>query len=326
MHVDVLATDVTFTIWLEASRAKAARRAANRFRAFASRTPLPASSSSAYTGAVAVAGRAVNPQALVQRRGYHEQTSTAVTPVRRSGVDFSVPRDPPITGAGAGASQFAVPGGGGQAQLIYATPRLFPSSISMPHLYAGSASNLRKEVFSTTPRRRIATTTTASPATLSSYRRTVALHTPTARAVAVEGAAGRRAYTPQTVIPEDVALPPSSSATTGPSSSSSSLQSSPLARPNDLPVPPLNLDSSSRNQPRPHDSGSGNGNGIRAAAAAATNDSAAAIPSSSLNMNMKHRRKSTLKNAFEEGILKEMTERLNNVGLGGGDGGGKRTS
>jgi len=41
---------------------------------------------------------------------------------------------------------------------------------------------------------------------------------------------------------------------------------------------------------------------------------------------MKHRRKSTLKNAFEEGILKEMTERLNNVGLGGGDGGGKRTS
>jgi hypothetical protein len=296
-----LSADVTLAIWLEASRAKAARRAANRFRAFASRTPLPASASSSasqlHPSSATAVGRVVprSTHAIARREMYYvddNDNGAAVTPVaQRTALSF--PRESAI-GAGASAiSPFGTTGS--PLRLPRTTPRPFPTSISMAHLYPASASNLRKEVFSTTPRRRVAATTTlAPPVTLSSYKRTVALRTPS------------RAVTSNTQAlvlgPENVALPPSSS-TTGPSassSSSSSLASSPLARPHDIPQ-------------------SSNLDGTRIASRHAAAASAAGPSTSSEQVTeIRRRRRSSLKDAFEEGVLREMRERLNAVGLGGG--------
>lgn len=155
-----------------------------------------------------------------------------------------------------------------------------PASTSMPLIY--SASRLRKEVG--TPPRRSTASTGVTPL-------------PTARMRSAQG--GREALTPAAMTgssrrgsnldPESIALPPSSSAT-GPSSTSSS----PLAHQSALPPIHVNPSSSllinARQQQQEED-----------------------------RKDKKHdRRKSRSRDAFEEGVLKEMRERLAAAGLGDG--------
>lgn len=159
------------------------------------------------------------------------------------------------------------------------------SSTSMPLIY--SASRLRKEVG--TPPRRIANSTGVTPLPARTGS-TIQNQGGPDQPVSTTTGRSRRG---SRINPESIELPPSSSAT-GPSSTSSS----PLAHQSPLPPSARGRDTSSlvfnANNQQPQDGDQIVG-GI-----------------------LKHeRRKSRSRDAFEEGILKEMRERLAAAGLGG---------
>lgn len=247
---------LTLTAWQEGTRAKAARRAANRFRAFAARSPLPPSSS-AYDILVPSSSSRKPYPASASRIRVTETSSRTATPQAL----HKVRRD-----TGTAYSPLVSRGG-------------ITSSTSMPLIY--SASRLRKEV-GTPPRRSAVSTTGLTPLpvrTGSTHNQVQSQPLPT-----VTGRSRRGSR----IDPESIELPPSSSAT-GPSSTSSS----PLAHQSPLPPAQGHTSSLVFNANQEQDEGKSGG-------------------------GRKHdRRKSRSRDAFEEGILKEMRERLAAAGLGG---------
>lgn len=169
----------------------------------------------------------------------------------------------------------------------------------MPLIY--SVSRLRKEVGSSSPLRRKMMENTeiaqSSSPRVNSATATEEGSPQIQSAPAVGQVKSRRG---STLNPESIELPPSSSATGPSSSSSSSANSSPMARQSSLPqtFPSLNYDINEKN---------------------VGNDKQSKIDLKEESSSRRHdRNKSRSRDkAFEEGILKEMRERLAAAGLGG---------
>lgn len=257
----LLRSGATLIVWQEGARAKAARRAANRFRAFAARSPLPPSSSSVYL----------------------------VPPTPTSHGRLPYPASAPRLRILEPSSRTASPSTSNPARLeanaVYTPVRRRESTIatssSMPLIY--SASRLRKEVGSSPSRRNIADSSGTVPTS-------ARIGSTTVGQAPFNSGTTARSRRGSTLHPESIALPPSSSAT-GPSSSSSA-NSSPIAQQSSLPTTSL-----------------------------AVNKVAIDQQANDEKVKKHDRKKNRSRDAFEEGVLKEMRERLAAAGLG--DGGGK---